>query len=161
MYYSKLRDDNPDAILILKTCIGGAFYNKYVKAAYKNEDVLSKMSASQLFQNDEGKRAIILNKVSEHIQDGHLRQFFETKFKVPVESVRISVDKPTIVFNEDILQRGFIKACFKLGLRNRVSRYRKFQDDESTDQNKFKSRIFGEENKVSKDAIYSYDEIRE
>lgn len=27
-----------EGILILKICIGGAFYNKYVKAAYKNED---------------------------------------------------------------------------------------------------------------------------
>lgn len=33
-----IRDDNPDGELILKLCIGGAFYNKYVKAAYKNED---------------------------------------------------------------------------------------------------------------------------
>ena len=38
-----MRDDNPESILILKTCIGGAFFNKYVKAAYKNEDTLSKM----------------------------------------------------------------------------------------------------------------------
>ena len=38
----KLRDDNPDAILILKTCIGGAFFNKYVKAAYKNDDMITK-----------------------------------------------------------------------------------------------------------------------
>ena len=95
----KLRDDNPESILILKTCIGGAFYNKYVKAAYKNEDMLSKMQATQLFSGEhEAKRAIILNKVSEHISDQHLKQFFETKFKVPVESVRISVDKPTIIF---------------------------------------------------------------
>jgi len=34
----KLWDDNPDGVLILKTCIGGAFYNKYVKATYKHED---------------------------------------------------------------------------------------------------------------------------
>ena len=33
-----MREDNPDAELVLKVCIGGAFYNKYVKAAYKNED---------------------------------------------------------------------------------------------------------------------------
>ena len=30
--------DNPDAELILKICIGGAFYSKYAKASYKNED---------------------------------------------------------------------------------------------------------------------------
>lgn len=66
-----------------------------------------------------------MNKVSEHISDQHLKQFFEYKFKVPVEHVKISVDKPTIIFSPDILDRGFIKACFKLGLRTRVSRYRK------------------------------------
>ena len=64
---SKLRDDNPDAVLIMKLCIGGAFYNKYVKAAYKNEDTLAKMGSSSLFVDDEAKRAIILNKVSDHI----------------------------------------------------------------------------------------------
>ena len=62
-----MRDDNPDAVLILKLCIGGAFYNKYVKAAFKNEDTLAKMGSSQLFINDEAKRSIILNKVSDHI----------------------------------------------------------------------------------------------
>ena len=80
----KLRDDNPDAVLILKLCIGGAFYNKYVKAAYKNEDTLAKMANSSLFTSDEATRSIILNKVSEHIQDHHLKQYFEGKFKVPV-----------------------------------------------------------------------------
>jgi len=49
------------------------------------------------------------------------------------------MDKPTIIFGREILERGFIKACFKLGLRNRVSRYRKVQDEEYEDQNKFKS----------------------
>jgi len=33
----KMRDENPESILILKTCIGGAFFGKYVKAAYKND----------------------------------------------------------------------------------------------------------------------------
>ena len=28
----KLDDENGDGELILKTCIGGAFYNKYIKA---------------------------------------------------------------------------------------------------------------------------------
>ena len=32
------REDAPEAELILKICIGGAFYNKYTKAAYKNAD---------------------------------------------------------------------------------------------------------------------------
>lgn len=39
----RIRDDNPDGILILKACIGGAFYNKYVKPAYKNEDMLQRL----------------------------------------------------------------------------------------------------------------------
>ena len=45
----KLRDDNPDAELILKICIGGAFYSKYVKAAYKNEDMLMRMRNNKFF----------------------------------------------------------------------------------------------------------------
>lgn len=123
-----MRDDNPDAVLVLKLCIGGAFYSKYVKAAYKNEDTLAKIPATTLFSGDEAKRAIILNKVSPHITDEHLKQFFEYKFKVPVTSVKISMDKPTIIFGPEILEKGFIKSCFKLGLRNRVSRYRKVED---------------------------------
>jgi len=47
-----------------------------------------------------------LNKVSEHISDHHLKQYFENKFKVPVESVRIATDKPTIVFGPEILGRA-------------------------------------------------------
>jgi hypothetical protein len=39
----KMRDENPESILILKTCIGGAFFGKYVKAAYKNDQMISKM----------------------------------------------------------------------------------------------------------------------
>ena len=38
-----MRDENPESILILKACIGGAFFNKYVKAAYKNDEMLTKM----------------------------------------------------------------------------------------------------------------------
>ena len=38
-----MKDDNPESILILKTCIGGAFFNKYVKASYKNDEMISKM----------------------------------------------------------------------------------------------------------------------
>ena len=70
-----------------------------------------------------------MNKVSEHIRDYHLKQFFEGKFKVPVEKVKIAFDKPTIVFSQEILDKGFIKACFKLGMRNRMSRYRRNQDE--------------------------------
>jgi hypothetical protein len=74
------------------------------------------------------KRSIILNKMSSHISENHLKAFFEAKFKVPVHKVKISVDKPTIIFGPEILERGFIKATSKLGLRNRVSRYRKLQE---------------------------------
>lgn len=65
----KMRDEHPESILILKTCIGGAFFGKYVKAAYKNDEMISKLQQSQLFGGDESKRSIILNKVSEHISD--------------------------------------------------------------------------------------------
>lgn len=77
--------DYPDGDLILKTCIGGAFYNKYVKAQYKNKDLLAKMRSTDLFETDHHQRALILNKVSNYITEDHLKQFFETKFKVPVE----------------------------------------------------------------------------
>ena len=82
-----LREDNPNGVLILKTCIGAAFYNKYVKAAYKNEDMLNRMKHNKMFNADEASRSLILNKVSDHITESHLRQFFEAKFKVPVEKI--------------------------------------------------------------------------
>jgi len=81
-----------------------------------------------MFEEDEMQRSIILNKVSRYFTDNHLKAFFEAKFKVPVCKIKNLVDKPTIVFGPEILERGFIKACFKLGLRNRVSRYRKLQE---------------------------------
>jgi len=86
----KMREENPESILMLKVCIGGAFFNKYVKAAYKNDDLIYKMQNNELFAGDEAKRSIILNKVSEHITDSNLKQYFENKFKVPVQSVKIS-----------------------------------------------------------------------
>ena len=125
-----MRDDNPDAELILKICVGGAFYSKYVKAAYKNEDMLMRMKNHKFFDSEEAKHSLILNKVSEHISESHLRQFFEGKFKVPVKKVSIQSDKPTIVFGSELLERGFLKACFKLGLRSRFSRYRKLEEKE-------------------------------
>jgi len=73
----------------LKICIGGAFYSKYVKAAYKNEDMLMRMKNYKFFDQEEAKNSLILNKVSEHISESHLRQFFEGKFKVPVTKVSI------------------------------------------------------------------------
>lgn len=78
-------DEYPDSDLILKTCIGGAFYNKYIKAQYKNEDLLNRMRPTELFDSDEHQRSLILNQVSDYITEDHLKQFFETKFKVKVE----------------------------------------------------------------------------
>ena len=121
----KLTEDNPDAELILKICIGGAFYNKYAKAAYKNEDQLNRSMSNAKFDSDEAARTIVLNKISEHINEDHLKQFFETKFKVAIEKITLNRDKPVIVFSKEILTTGFLKACFKLGLRNRMSRYKK------------------------------------
>jgi len=67
-------DELLDSIIILKTCIGGAFYNKYIKAAYKNEDMINKMRANkEIFQNDDHHRSLLLNKVSECITDDHLK----------------------------------------------------------------------------------------
>jgi len=129
----RLRDDNPDSELILKLCIGGAFYNKYVKAAYKNEDMLMRLRNNKFFDDQEAKCSLILNKVNDYINETHLKQFFEAKFKVPVTKIIISGDKPTIVFDEQILERGFLKACFKLGQRQRFSRYKKLQEQEYVD----------------------------
>lgn len=68
-----LKPDNPAGELIMKICIGGAFYNRYVKAAYKNEDLLLRMKNSKFFNHDEASRSLILNKVSDFINDKHLK----------------------------------------------------------------------------------------
>ncbi len=67
----------------------------------------------------------MLNKINEHINESHLKQFFEAKFKVAVEKITLNREKPMVVFGKEILETGFLKACFKLGLRNRMSRYKK------------------------------------
>jgi hypothetical protein len=77
------------------------------------------MRSTEIFETDDHQRALILNKVSNYITEDHLKQFFETKFKVPVEKIILSVDKPVIIFSKGILDTGYIKACFKLGTRNR------------------------------------------
>lgn len=41
-----MRDESPEAMLILKVCIGGAFFNKFVKGVYKNDDMLYKIQQS-------------------------------------------------------------------------------------------------------------------
>ena len=157
----RLRDDNPDAELILKICIGGAFYNKYIKAAYKNDDILSRMKNSKHFDEETAKRSLILNKVSEHITENHLKQYFEGKFKVPVTSISIISEKPTIVFSPMILEKGLMKACFKIGLRNRASRYRKLQEQEYEQKNQFVSSILSSGRQKAKNVVISYDEARE
>ena len=121
----KLRSDCQDGELILKTCIGGAFYSKYVRAAYKNEDMLMRMKNSKFFDADEAKHSLILNTISDEISAKSLSRFFEDKFKVPVSKISVSSDKPTIVFGPELLQRGLIKACFKLGLRRRFTPFRR------------------------------------
>jgi hypothetical protein len=73
---------------------------------------------------------MILNKVSDYITEDHLKQFFETKFKVEVDKIKLSCDKPMVIFKKEIIDNGFIKACFKLGTRNRQSRYKKIEDEE-------------------------------
>jgi len=68
-----LKPDNPAGELTMKICIGGAFYNRYVKAAYKNEDLLLRMKNNKFFNHDEASRSLILNKVSDFINDKHLK----------------------------------------------------------------------------------------
>lgn len=114
-----LRGNDPHGELVIKTCIGGAFYPKYVKAQYKNEDMLMRMKNSKDFNAEEAKHSVILNAFSESIQDGQLVQYMQSKFKVPVKELKIQNDKPTVVFGEAIWDRGLIKSCFKLGMRRR------------------------------------------
>jgi hypothetical protein len=76
------------------------------------------------------------------INDSHLKMFFQEKFGMQVNKVLISTDKPTIIFTRDFLDKGMLKSVFKLGLKNRMSRYRKLQDQEYEESAKFKSSIF-------------------
>jgi hypothetical protein len=157
----KLRDDNPTGELILKLCIGGAFYNRYVKAEYKNEDLLHRTKNSRSFDHAEASQTIILNRVSDFVTEKHLKQFFEAKFKCPVKRVELTRDKPVIVFGPEILEKGFLKACFRLGARNRMSRYRKLEEEEYDETKKFKSAIMSDDRKRNKEYQVSYDEVRE
>lgn len=52
MSRQRFGQDYPDGDLILKTCVGGAFYNKYIKAQYKNEDMIKRMRNTELFDSD-------------------------------------------------------------------------------------------------------------
>jgi len=49
-----------------------------------------------------------------------------------------------IIFSKEILDTGFIKAAFKLGLRSRLSRYKKLQEDEYADSKQFRSAIMSD-----------------
>jgi len=40
-----------DGVLMLKVCIGAAFYNKYAKAEYKNHDLLQRMMVNKSFDH--------------------------------------------------------------------------------------------------------------
>lgn len=153
--------DNYEGVLILKICIGGAFYSKYVKAEYKNMDQLMRAKSDPKFCQEEHSRTLILNKINEHINENHLKQFFEAKFKVSVEKVALNRDRPMIIFGKEILDTGFLKAAFKLGLRNRMSRYRKMQEDEYAESKQFRSSIMSDPRARSKNVSISYDEARE
>jgi hypothetical protein len=82
------------------------------------------MKISQDFSSDYNQ-SIILNKVSEHISEIDLKNYFEFKFQKKVREVKLMIDKPVIVFDDEILKSGLIKACFKIGLKNRTSKYRR------------------------------------
>ncbi|MEY3441717.1 MAG: hypothetical protein RL493_967 [Pseudomonadota bacterium] len=66
-----------------------------------------------------------------------------------------------IIFGKEILETGFLKAAFKLGLRNRMSRYKKMQEDEYVQSKEFRSTIMSDPRAKSKDICISYDEARE
>lgn len=69
----RIGEEYPDGEIILKTCIGGAFYSKYIKPQYKNEDLLAKMRSTALFETDDHQRALILNKIPNYITEEHLK----------------------------------------------------------------------------------------
>jgi hypothetical protein len=66
-----------------------------------------------------------------------------------------------IVFSSEILKTGFLKACFKLGLRNRMSRYKKLQEDEYAESKEFRSAIMSDKRAKAKEVVISYDEARD
>lgn len=119
------------------------------------------MRANDLFDGNDHQRTLILNKLSDFVTEDHLRQFFSKKFKVAVKKVQMSVDKPIIVFDDEILRTGFIKACFKLGLKSRHSRYRRIEDEEYERKNQFRSGILSDTRRRASDVHFSYDEIAE
>jgi|LauGreDrversion4_2_1035121.scaffolds.fasta_scaffold63925_5 hypothetical protein len=49
-----------------------------------------------------------------------------------------------IVFGKEILEKKMLKSCFKLGLRNRASRYKKLQEEEFAQSKQFRSSIMSD-----------------
>lgn len=90
-----------------------------------------------------------------------MRQFFSKKFKVNVAKVFMSNEKPMIIFEDEILRSGYIKACFKLGLKARHSRYRRIEDEEFQRKQEFRSGILNDTRIKAKNVHWSYDEIAE
>ena len=90
-----------------------------------------------------------------------MTQFFQQKFKVDIEEIQLTSDKPIIIFSKEILETGFIKACFKLGTRNRQSRYKRIEDEEFERKNKFKSNILTDDRKKAANPYFAYEEIKE
>jgi hypothetical protein len=87
--------------------------------------------------------------------------FFENKFKVKVQEIQMQIDKPIVVFSQEILDTGYIKACFKLGTRNRQSRYRKIEEEEFQRSNEFRSSIMGDGRKKARNVYFDYNEVKE
>ena len=81
--------------------------------------MLKKMKTTDMYQGDDAQRTLMLNKVSENISQDDLERYFETKFNCKVEKISMSIDKPMVMFSNDIFQSGIIKSCFKIGMRNR------------------------------------------
>jgi hypothetical protein len=119
------------------------------------------MRSSNAFASNDYKTTLILNKTSPYITEHHLKQFFETKFKVAVKAIQLSQDRPMIIFEKEIIDSGFIKAAFKLGTRNRLSRYKKLEDEEFEKKNQFKSSIMSDGRKKATNVFFSYEEIKE
>jgi len=150
-----LKRELPESIVILKTCIGGAFYNRYLKATYRNLDILRRVAGSNVISEDQGRRAIILNAVSDHITEDHLHEYFQNRFG-PVEKVCNFDGKPAIIFKREIHERGFLKSCFKLGMRLRGQRNRR--NDPPVP---FQSGIYSEKPRSNRFAHFTFDEIKD
>ena len=68
--------------------------------------------------------------MSDCITGDHIKRYFEERFKVPVTKINVTQDKPTVVWGDEIFQRGLLKSCFRLGMNSRQARYRKINEEE-------------------------------